>query len=117
MSEPTLDPPIDPARLERGECAVCGYIYEPVDGDRPRNVAPGTPFNELPKEWRCPNCKAPVSRFRPISPRTGPLVGFEENARYGIGVNVLNPQVKNLLIFGGLLVGFALLVSFYYTGQ
>jgi rubredoxin len=117
MSEPTDDLKIDAARLERGECTVCGYIYEPVDGDRSRGVVAGTSLDDLPQDWRCPNCRASVTRFKRITPRVGSYTGLEENSKFGIGVNVLNPQLKNLLIFGGLLLGLLLLLSFYFVEQ
>jgi len=107
----------DPSRLERGECAVCGYIYEPMTGDKPRGIAAGTPFNELPAAWRCPSCNTPVTRFRAIAPRQGGFTGLEENVSFGLGVNTLNPQIKNILIFGGLGLGLLLLMSFYFVGQ
>ncbi len=44
----------------------CGpYIYDPVKGDPPRGVKPGTTFTELPAEWTCPVCGAPRSSFIP----------------------------------------------------
>jgi len=107
----------DPRSLERGECTVCGYIYEPVDGDKPRGIPLGTPFSDLPKSWKCPNCNNSLERFKPIGPRSGTLAGFEENASYGLGVNTLNPQVKNLLIFGVIALGFLFLMSVYFMGQ
>ncbi len=42
--------------LEKRICDVCGYIYDPEEGDPTQGVAPGTPFDELPDEWVCPLC-------------------------------------------------------------
>ena len=36
----------------------CGYIYVPSKGDRKGKIPPGTPFEELPEDWRCPVCGA-----------------------------------------------------------
>jgi rubredoxin len=44
-------------------CIVCGYIYDPEQGDPSGGVAPGTPFEKLPEEWVCPECGAPQSDF------------------------------------------------------
>ncbi len=112
MSQPT----VDPRTLDRGECGVCGYIYEPEAGDGKGKILVGTPYDKLPVDWRCPNCRSPLTRFSRIGPRTGTLAGFEENAQFGLGVNTLNPQVKNLLIFGMLGLGLLLLMSFYFSG-
>lgn len=38
------------------ECTVCGYTYKPEEGDPERGVKPGTPFEDLPDWWECPDC-------------------------------------------------------------
>ncbi|MBR2258505.1 MAG: rubredoxin [Blautia sp.] len=35
----------------------CGYIYDPEKGDPKHDIAPGTKFEDLPDDWRCPRCK------------------------------------------------------------
>jgi len=37
-------------------CDVCGYEYNPAEGDLDNGVAPGTPFEEIPDTWTCPLC-------------------------------------------------------------
>jgi rubredoxin len=49
--------------MSKYECGVCGYIYNPALGDPDNGVAPGTPFEKLPDEWRCPLCGADKSVF------------------------------------------------------
>lgn len=44
-------------------CVNCGYIYDPDLGDPMNNIAPGTPFEALPKEWVCPICYAAQDMF------------------------------------------------------
>lgn len=34
--------------LDRFECRSCGYVYEPEKGDNKHDIAPETPFAELP---------------------------------------------------------------------
>lgn len=51
----------------RLECRICWHIYDPVEGDALAQVAPGTPFHELPPHWRCPQCDADAGGFLPIS--------------------------------------------------
>jgi rubredoxin len=46
-------------------CSVCGYVYNPADGDPDNGVAPGTPFEKLPDNWTCPMCGADKSEFVP----------------------------------------------------
>ena len=45
------------------ECGPCGYIYDPAKGDPDNGVAPGTPFEDLPDDWVCPECGADKSMF------------------------------------------------------
>ncbi len=46
-------------------CDVCGYIYDPADGDPDNGVAPGTEFADIPEDWVCPLCGAEKSDFSP----------------------------------------------------
>ncbi|NJL08192.1 MAG: rubredoxin [Methylacidiphilales bacterium] len=47
------------------------YIYDPAVGDPVNLVDPGHPlppgiaFEDLPDDWRCPDCGSPKSYFRP----------------------------------------------------
>ncbi len=54
------------------KCLVCGYIYDPVEGDSAGGIAVGTAFEDLPDSWVCPVCGAPKSEFEKIElgPRT-----------------------------------------------
>ncbi|MDH4257209.1 MAG: rubredoxin [Candidatus Aminicenantes bacterium] len=42
--------------MEKWECTACGYIYDPGQGDPDSGISPGTPFEELPVDWTCPQC-------------------------------------------------------------
>lgn len=96
--------------LDRHECKACGYVYEPAKGSS--KVPAGTAFEELPTKWRCPVCGAPKSQFINIGSQENPS-GFEENLGFGLGVNRLTANQKNLLIFGGLALGFLFFMSMY----
>lgn len=62
---------VDPmARLADGtrmECRICWYTYAPSEGDPDQQVAPGTPFSQLPGHWRCPQCDAEPGLFLPVN--------------------------------------------------
>ncbi len=45
----------------------CGYIYNPKKGDKKGKIPPGTIFEELPDDWRCPVCGAGKKFFLPES--------------------------------------------------
>jgi len=42
--------------MEKWECTACGYIYDPAQGDPEHGIDPGTPFEDLPDDWKCPQC-------------------------------------------------------------
>ncbi|MBU0716964.1 MAG: rubredoxin [Planctomycetes bacterium] len=46
-------------------CTVCSYGYHPLKGDPESGVLPGTPFEDLPDDWRCPWCGATKAQFVP----------------------------------------------------
>jgi rubredoxin len=50
--------------MDKYECTVCGYVYDPAEGDPPSGVAPGMPFEKIPDSWVCPVCGAPKEAFR-----------------------------------------------------
>jgi butyryl-CoA dehydrogenase len=44
-------------------CDGCGYEYNPMIGDPSADIAPGTPYDQLPEDWVCPNCAEPKTNF------------------------------------------------------
>jgi len=34
--------------MKKYQCSTCGYLYDPREGDPTQNIAPGTPFEQLP---------------------------------------------------------------------
>ena len=53
-------------RVQKYECTVCGYVYDPAAGDPENGVEAGTPFGELPDDWVCPECGADQDAFEPV---------------------------------------------------
>jgi rubredoxin len=53
--------------MSKYECSVCGYVYDPAEGDPEHGIAPGTAFEDLPKDWVCPLCGADKSDFEKTS--------------------------------------------------
>lgn len=49
--------------MDKYVCNVCGYVYDPVEGDPENGVSPGTSFEQVSDEWVCPVCGAPKSEF------------------------------------------------------
>ncbi len=49
--------------MEKYQCTICGYIYDPAKGDPDNGVAPGTAVAAIPDDWTCPDCGADKSMF------------------------------------------------------
>ena len=47
-------------------CPACSYVYDPDEGDLDALVAMGTPFEDLPDDWECPECGAAKDLFEPV---------------------------------------------------
>ena len=113
VATPVETAPESDPRTHRFECRSCGYVYDPDEGVKKVGVDPGTAFMDLdPMSFRCPVCRSRVAAFRDIGPRTK-ASGFDENLDFGLGVNRMTPGQKNVLIFGGLALGFAFFLSLY----
>ena len=52
--------------VTRYQCRWCGYVYDPAKGEAQRETPPGTPFEALPDDWCCPDCRAPKADFDPV---------------------------------------------------
>ena len=49
--------------MDKYECTVCGYVYDPALGDPDSSIAAGTAFKDLPDDWVCPVCGADKDQF------------------------------------------------------
>lgn len=52
--------------MSKYECTVCGYIYNPAEGDQDNGIAPGTAFEDLPEDWVCPVCGVGKEEFEEV---------------------------------------------------
>jgi len=76
-------------------CTACGWVYDPVQGDPDGGIAPGTPWETIPKHWICPVCGVSKTEFEPYeAPAT------TEHSR--------RSQVQPLVIIGSGLAGYSL---------
>ena len=49
--------------MDKYVCVLCGYVYDPAEGDPEGGVPPGTAFEDLPEGWVCPACGVGVEHF------------------------------------------------------
>jgi flavin reductase (DIM6/NTAB) family NADH-FMN oxidoreductase RutF/rubredoxin len=55
---------MEEANMDNYTCSVCGFQYNPEDGDPTAGIPPGTPFADLPEDYRCPICNAGKEYFK-----------------------------------------------------
>jgi rubredoxin len=95
------------------KCSNCDWEYDETKGDSMMiggMIQPGTKFESLPNNWRCPVCRASKDSFNEVVEE---IPGFEVNQGYGFGTNSWTAGQKNLAIFGGLGFFFLLFLSGY----
>ncbi len=52
--------------MEKWKCTVCGYVYNPEEGDPDGGIEPNTPFKNIPDDWVCPVCGAAKDQFEKV---------------------------------------------------
>lgn len=52
--------------MKKWVCTVCGYEYDPAEGDPASGITAGTAFEDLPDDWVCPVCGADKSVFEEV---------------------------------------------------
>ena len=53
--------------MSQWKCSVCGYVYDEEAGEPSTRTPPGTAFDALPHDWRCPVCAAEKAAFSVLS--------------------------------------------------
>ncbi|MCG2734568.1 MULTISPECIES: rubredoxin [Pseudodesulfovibrio] len=51
--------------MQKYVCEICGYVYDPAQGDPDSDIPAGTSFDDLPDDWTCPVCGATKENFVP----------------------------------------------------
>jgi len=49
--------------MDKYVCTLCGYVYDPAQGDPDNDVAAGTKWEDVPEDWECPVCGAAKEDF------------------------------------------------------
>ena len=52
--------------MKKFTCVLCGYVYDPEEGDMDNGINPGTSFDDLPEDWECPLCGVGKDSFEPV---------------------------------------------------
>lgn len=46
------------------QCMLCAFVYDEAKGMPDEGIAPGTPWEDVPETWYCPDCSASKSEFQ-----------------------------------------------------
>lgn len=46
------------------QCMLCSFIYDEAKGLPHEGIAPGTPWEDVPEDWFCPDCSTSKSDFQ-----------------------------------------------------
>ncbi len=46
------------------QCMLCAFVYDEARGMPEEGIAPGTPWEDVPESWYCPDCSASKSDFQ-----------------------------------------------------
>lgn len=49
--------------MKKYVCDVCGYVYDPINGDPDSGIVAGTAFEDIPEDWVCPLCGVGKDEF------------------------------------------------------
>ncbi|NLV74720.1 MAG: rubredoxin [Chloroflexi bacterium] len=52
--------------MTKYECLVCGWVYDPAEGDPENGVPAGTAWEDVPEDWVCPECGAAKDMFEAL---------------------------------------------------
>ena len=52
--------------MRKWQCIVCGWIYDEREGFAEDGIAPGTPWDDIPIDFVCPECGVGKEDFEMI---------------------------------------------------
>lgn len=52
--------------MSKWQCRFCSHIYDPAEGMPEDGIPPGTPFEDIPDDWSCPECGATKADYEEI---------------------------------------------------
>ena len=59
-------------------CSICSYTYDEARGLPEAGIAPGTKWEDLPEDWKCPLCGASKSDFREKTEQAAPVAALDK---------------------------------------
>lgn len=53
-------------QFRRFMCLGCGFLYDEERGWPDEGIAPGTRWDDIPADWRCPDCGTAKAQFEMV---------------------------------------------------
>ena len=75
--------------MAQWKCSICGWVYDPAQGDPENHISPGTEIEDLPDDWGCPICGSGKQFFEPV--------GWVQKARFDQDKLILDDRAQRLL--------------------
>lgn len=87
--------------MKKYVCTICGFVYDEAAGIPSAGIAPGTKWDDLPGNWRCPLCGAGKPDFKEqqeeaSAPASSTPVAKEEENLHELTANELSALCSNL---------------------
>ncbi len=86
--------------MARWECIVCGWVYDEEKGWPDDGIAPGTPWDQVPDDFLCPECGAPKQDFVPLDSSAATEAAQQKGP-------VAQPRPRPLVVIGTGLAGYS----------
>ena len=67
--------------MKKYVCTVCGWVYDPAEGDPEGGIAPGTAIEDIPDDWVCPRCGVGKDDFEVQEDRSYLITGYHIKRR------------------------------------
>ncbi|WP_397589133.1 rubredoxin [Sphingorhabdus sp.] len=52
--------------MKQWMCMDCGWVYDQALGDPTGEIAPGTAWEDVPDDWKCPDCGSLKAEFEMV---------------------------------------------------
>lgn len=59
--------PSAPDEFKQWVCIICGWVYDEAAGLPEEGIAPGTRWEDIPDDWRCPLCDVGKEDFAMVA--------------------------------------------------
>lgn len=79
-------------------CIPCGYIYDEDIGDPDSGIPPGTRFEDIPDDWRCPVCGVTKADFEMIGAGRWTIPSEKSNESTVISARKLTDDVIEIVL-------------------